>query len=85
MVARRQEAAADWSALNATREPATDRALLHRLATTSMSAPDPPGWAYALYATHPTIMQRIAMAYAWEERSHRSAAAFDSAVRAEGP
>ncbi len=71
LVARRQEAAADWSALTATREPATDRALLRRLATTSLSAPDPPGWAYALYATHPTIMQRIAMAYAWEDRSAR--------------
>jgi Zn-dependent protease with chaperone function len=84
MVSRRQEAAADWSALNATREPAADRALLRRLATTSMSAPDPPGWAYALYFTHPTIMQRIAMAYAWEERSRRPAA-LDPAVHAEGP
>jgi Zn-dependent protease with chaperone function len=69
VVSRREEAAADWAALNATREPATDRALKHRLATTSLSAPDEPGWAYALYATHPTIMQRIAMAYAWEEQS----------------
>lgn len=69
MVSRREEAAADWSALTATREPATDRALMHRLAITSMSAPDPPGWAYALYATHPTVMQRIAMAYAWEEQT----------------
>jgi STE24 endopeptidase len=69
MVSRRDEAAADWSALVATREPATDRALMHRLGITSLSAPDPPGWAYALYATHPTVMQRIAMAYAWEERS----------------
>lgn len=67
MVSRRDEAAADRAALNATREPATARALMRRLATTSLSAPDPPGWAYALYATHPTIMQRIAMAYAWEE------------------
>jgi STE24 endopeptidase len=73
MVSRRQEAAADWAALNATHEPATDRALMRRLATTSLSAPDPPGWSYALYNTHPTAMQRIAMAYAWEERSRRPA------------
>jgi STE24 endopeptidase len=73
MVSRRQEAAADWAALNATHEPATDRALMRRLTTTSLSAPDPPGWAYALYGTHPTAMQRIAMAYAWEERSRQAA------------
>ncbi len=69
IVSRRQEAAADWSALNATHEPATDRALKRRLAITSLSAPEPPGWAYALYGTHPSAMQRIAMAYTWEERS----------------
>lgn len=68
VVSRRTEAAADWAALNATREPATDRAVQRRLATTSLSDPEPPGWAAALFGTHPTGMQRIAMAYAWEER-----------------
>ncbi len=67
IVSRRQEAAADWAALNATHEPATARALQRHLTTTSLSEPDPPGWAYALYGTHPSAMQRIAMAYAWEE------------------
>jgi len=66
---RRQEAAADWAALTATREPATSRALKRRLAIKSLSDPEPPGWSYALFATHPTVMERIAMAYAWEERS----------------
>jgi STE24 endopeptidase len=74
IVSRRQEAAADWSALNATHEPATDRALMRRLTTTSLGAPDPPDWAYALYGTHPSAMQRIAMAYAWEEQSGRAGA-----------
>jgi STE24 endopeptidase len=73
IVSRRQEAAADWAALNATHEPATDRALMRRLATTSLSAPDLPGWAYVIYGTHPSAMQRIAMAYAWEERSRQPA------------
>jgi STE24 endopeptidase len=68
MVSRRQEAAADWAALNATHEPATARALHRHLAITSLTAPEPPGWVNALYGTHPTVMQRIAMAYAWEER-----------------
>ena len=71
VVSRREEAAADWSALVATREPATKRALMRRLAITSMSAPDPPVWSNVLYGTHPTIMQRIAMAYAWEDWSRR--------------
>jgi STE24 endopeptidase len=74
IVSRRQEAAADWAALNATHEPATARALQHHLTTTSLSEPDPPIWAYALYGTHPSAMQRIAMAYAWEERSGRTGA-----------
>jgi STE24 endopeptidase len=60
---RRQDAAADWAALIATREPATARALQRRLATTSLSDPEPPGWTIALYGTHPTTMQRIAMTY----------------------
>lgn len=63
IVSRRQEAAADWAALTATREPATARALQRRLTTTSLSDPEPPGWAIALFGTHPTTMQRIAMTY----------------------
>ncbi|HEU4706047.1 MAG TPA: M48 family metalloprotease [Solirubrobacterales bacterium] len=63
---RRQEAAADWAALEATREPATGKAVMRKLATKSLSDPDPPSWVYALYEDHPTIMQRIAMAEAWK-------------------
>jgi STE24 endopeptidase len=65
---RREEAAADWAALEATREPQTDRALMHKLATKSLADPEPPSWAYGLFEDHPTIMQRIALARAWEER-----------------
>ena len=72
VVSRRAEAEADWSALQATHEPATTRSLMRQLGTTSLSAPDPPGWSYALYADHPTIMQRIAMSYAWEEWSRQA-------------
>lgn len=77
IVTRRQEAAADWAALTATREPSTDRALMRRLAVKSLSEPNPPSWEYGLFADHPTVMQRIAMAYAWEDWSsrHRTAAA----------
>lgn len=66
LVSRRAEASADWSSLQATREPAVARAMFRRLGTTSRSSPDPPAWTSLLYGTHPTIMQRIEMTYAWE-------------------
>jgi STE24 endopeptidase len=70
LVTRRAEASADWSSLEATHEPAVARAMFRRLSTTSQSSPDPPGWTALLYGSHPTIMQRIEMTYAWE-RAHR--------------
>ncbi len=70
LVTRRAEASADWSSLEATDEPAVARAMFRRLSTTSHSSPDPPGWTALLYGSHPTIMQRIEMTYAWE-RAHR--------------
>ncbi|HEY7256980.1 MAG TPA: M48 family metalloprotease [Solirubrobacterales bacterium] len=68
-VSRRQEAAADWGALVATREPAAARSLERKLAITSLSEPDPSGFSSFLFDNHPTAMERIAMTYAWEERS----------------
>lgn len=70
LVTRRVEASADWSSLQATQEPAVARAMFRRLSTTSQSSPDPPGWTTLLYGSHPTIMQRIEMTYAWEQ-AHR--------------
>jgi STE24 endopeptidase len=70
LVTRRAEASADWSSLEATHEPAVARAMFRRLSTTSHSSPDPPAWTSLLYGSHPTIMQRIEMTYAWE-RAHR--------------
>jgi STE24 endopeptidase len=66
LVTRRAEASADWSSLEATHEPAVARAMFRRLSTTSQSSPDPPAWTSFLYGSHPTIMQRIEMTYAWE-------------------
>jgi STE24 endopeptidase len=70
LATRRAEASADWSSLEATHEPAAARAMFRRLSTTSHSSPDPPAWTSLLYGSHPTIMQRIEMTYAWE-RAHR--------------
>jgi len=73
VLSRRVEAEADWVALRATHDPAAARALFRRLATTSLSDPNPPTWSYMLDANHPTIMQRIAMTVAWEgDRGGRS-------------
>lgn len=69
MVSRREEAEADWSALRATRDPQAARALFKGLATTSLAEPDPPSWVYVLDEDHPTIVQRVAMADAWQQRN----------------
>jgi STE24 endopeptidase len=65
VVSRREEAAADWAALQTTHDPTAARELFRTLATTSHADPDPPTWSYVIGATHPTIMQRIAMAQAF--------------------
>jgi STE24 endopeptidase len=68
-VSRRQEAAADWGSLVATREPAAARSLQRRLAITSLSEPESSGLSSFLFDDHPTAMERIAMTYAWERWS----------------
>ena len=74
VVSRRQEREADWSALRATRDPSAARTAFERLATTSLSDPDPPTWAYVLDADHPTIVQRIALVEAWRRGPTAAAA-----------
>jgi STE24 endopeptidase len=65
---RRVEAAADWAALNATRDPAAARGLFHRFVPAALSEPTSPLWAHALFDNHPTELDRIAMADAWARR-----------------
>jgi len=62
LVSRRYEAEADWSALNATHDPASGRKLFVDFERTSLQQPDPPTWAYLWLENHPTVSQRIAMA-----------------------
>jgi STE24 endopeptidase len=68
VVSRREEAEADWSALSATHDEVAARRLFVNLARTSHADPDPPTWSYVLFATHPTIVQRVAMVDAWSDR-----------------
>lgn len=65
VVTRHLESEADWSALRATRDPVGATRLFERFVSTTLSEPSPPTWDYVLLETHPTIMQRLAMAEAW--------------------
>ncbi|HEY5059488.1 MAG TPA: M48 family metalloprotease [Gaiellaceae bacterium] len=64
-VSRHMEAEADWSALQATRDPAGAIALFRRFVPTTLDEPNPSTFDYLVLENHPTIMQRIAMAIAW--------------------
>ncbi len=68
LVSRHVEQEADWIALQTTRDPASARAAFAELGRASLAQPRPPGWAYALFEDHPTIMQRIEMTQAWAQR-----------------
>jgi len=67
-VSRRYEAEADWLALQVTRDPASGVALDRNFVRTGLADPDPPAWVTLLYGTHPTPMQRIAMAESLSKR-----------------
>ena len=61
-VSRRYEAEADWLGIQATHDPAAFVGLERRFVTTSLADPDPPAWVTIWLGTHPTPMERIAMA-----------------------
>jgi STE24 endopeptidase len=68
VVSRRYEGEADWAALRAAKDPTAQKELFQEFADTSLEQPKPPSWSYVFFDTHPTLMQRIAMAQAWEDR-----------------
>jgi STE24 endopeptidase len=65
-VSRRYEAEADWVALEATRDPAAARGVFRRFSAESLAQPDPPAWSRPLLGSHPTLLERMAMANAWQ-------------------
>jgi len=69
VVIRHLEAEADWVALESAGDPQAARSLFHRFSTAALADPSPPTWSYVLMQSHPTIVQRIEMARAWEERN----------------
>lgn len=62
---RRYEAEADWSALNATRDPEAVEGLWRSFTERALADPDPPGWWQLLNGSHPTGVERVQMARAW--------------------
>jgi STE24 endopeptidase len=71
-VSRRYEAEADWSALQATRDPKDAETLFEKFASLDLQQPNPPGWSYVWLDNHPTIVQRIALARAWAALNGRT-------------
>ncbi|MEX2289746.1 MAG: M48 family metallopeptidase [Mycobacteriales bacterium] len=66
LVSRRVELRADVHALDLTRDPQTFRATQQRLALANLSDLDPHPLAYAFFATHPGVTERLALAREWE-------------------
>lgn len=80
-LSRRYEAEADWLALRATGDPTAAVSTAQRFSTTALGDPTPPGWVRFWLRTHPTTMERIAMAIVFGERA-AATEADDSAVEA---
>jgi STE24 endopeptidase len=70
VVSRAIEARADLTALQATHDPDAFRGVQRNLARHSLADPTPPWIGYVMFASHPTVLQRIALADA-VERSER--------------
>jgi STE24 endopeptidase len=66
-LSRGVEARADTYALELTDDPQGLLELQRRLAVRNVSDPDPPGLIGFLLRTHPTTMERIGAALAWEQ------------------
>ncbi|CAA9313913.1 MAG: Peptidase, M48 family [uncultured Frankineae bacterium] len=66
LVSRRIEARADVHSLDLTRDPRTFADSQRRLALANLSDLDPHPLAYALFATHPSTTERLAMVREWE-------------------
>jgi len=61
-ISRQIEARADVQALEATGAPGPFIALQRRLAVKSLADPTPPAWSQWWFGSHPTVLERIAIA-----------------------
>lgn len=65
-VSRSFERQADLRALEWTGDPSAAVGVQHRLVTLARADPDPPVWVRVLFGTHPSAVERVALARAWE-------------------
>jgi Zn-dependent protease with chaperone function len=65
LVSRRIEARADAHALALTNNPSTVERMEERLATTNLADVDPPRFEYLMFASHPSVVERMAAARAY--------------------
>lgn len=68
LVSRRIEARADLHALELTGDAATFETMQARLCASNLGDPDPSTLDYLMTATHPSTVERIAIARAWRRR-----------------
>jgi STE24 endopeptidase len=61
-ISRNIEARADVGGLEATRDPAAFVAMQRELALAALADPTPPAWSQWWFGSHPTVLQRIAVA-----------------------
>lgn len=61
-ISRRIEMRSDVDALRATEDPEAFIRMQRRLALTSLADPTPPAWAQVWFGSHPTTLERIAVA-----------------------
>jgi STE24 endopeptidase len=67
-LSRRVEARADSFSLRLTGAPEPFISFERRIAVRNVADPDPPGWVRFLLGTHPSTVQRIGIAKAYEEQ-----------------
>jgi STE24 endopeptidase len=65
LVSRRIEARADAHALALTNDPSTVESMERRLSTKNLADVDPPRLEYVMFASHPSVVERIAAARAY--------------------
>lgn len=61
-ISRHIEARADVTALEATQDPRAFASMQKQLAVRGLSDPTPPAWSQLLFGSHPTVLQRVALA-----------------------
>ena len=61
-ISRQIETRADVEALRTTRDPAAFVAVQKQLAVRGLSDPSPPAWSQFWFGSHPTVLQRVAIA-----------------------